>query len=251
MSEEFTIEQFIQNRWAEARTELGKIAPRFVQSMQDLFGLSQSEITSASNVPKPENSLTEVWFEVLESTYDVCLVIDKIDITLERMEKSTASWLARYYCDVWDQTAYNLIDKTKSLISHTCKLYRINGKTRARYHSRLNTEVKSEIDKRRTAIVHGANRPGGGANPIAPTVFTDKRMWEVAVFIGPKMIKNSIASSREGGRYSVDQFYRLTKERTDRALRGIGNVLESFDQEIKPGSSARGCGLPFPLDQVP
>lgn len=232
MDNNLTIEKFIENRWLEARSELETVDPRFVRSMQALFDAEKFRLVIPLGIPEPERRLAVAWSDVLESTFDISQALERIAITLERMEICGDHRLSRYYYEVWVQTVYALIEKIEGLIAYTCRLHGINRRKKKGYYALMEAEVKNEIERRRTAIVHGANRPSGGGTPITATVFTDEGMWEVAVFMGHKIIKNAISGASEASRYSVQEYFFFVTEMNNEALRRLGGVLETLDKDI-------------------
>ena len=232
MSTSFSIETFIENRWAEAKTELERIAPKFVQSLPVHYNLMKHGFLLPEGLTAPEQRLPVTWHELLETTFDVTQAVQRLEITLEFLEGSSKRRLTRYFYEVWVQSAYSLCEKVESLIAHTCKIHAINQKTKRGFYSSLKASVQAEIEKSRTAIVHGVNRPKGDGTPITATAITQDGLWEVGVFCGSGIIKVAIEQSDQSGYLSPKDYYNRLRETTKTVLNRLGGVLESVEQEI-------------------
>ena len=230
MSKKVSIETFIENRWAEAKTELERIAPKFVPSLQAHDTLMKHGFLLPEGLPAPGQRLPVTWHELLEATWDVTQAVQRLEITLEFLEGNAERKLARYFFEVWVQSAYSLCEKVESLAAHTCKIHSINQKIKKGYYGLLKP-LQEEIEKSRTAIVHGVNRPKGGGTPITATAITQDGLWEVGVFLGPGIIKEMIEQSYQSGYLSPKDYYNRLRETTEVVLNRLSGVLESLDQE--------------------
>lgn len=231
MSNYFDIQDFIDNRWAEVKLELENIAPTFLHALQAHEGLQKFGFVLPEALPVPEQSFPASWCEVLESTWDITQAIERLKITLELLEGVSERRLARYYYEVWLESAYALCEKTKSLIAHTCKVHLVELEIKRDYQALVDSMVRDEIDKHRTAFVHGANRPAG-KTAIAATVMTDFGYWEAAVFIGPGIIKGSTAERNKSDELTVQDYQAILAEMTENVFRSLGYVLEQVDQGV-------------------
>ena len=231
MSEEFTIEKFIENRWTEARTELESIAPKFVQAFQTWDSLKKLGIVLPEEFPDPEERLPDPWHEILESSMDVIQAIERVEITVELLEGNTELRLARFYHGVWLQNGYAVCQKVQALIAHSCKLHSIDLETKRSIYSTLKSNVLYKIDQRRTALVHGANRPTGKKS-ITATAMTDEGYWEGAVYFGHQTIRAALAGSNESGRFQSQDYHALVLQEAKGTLRVLGAVLEQVEHEF-------------------
>ena len=233
MTEPFTIETFITNRWIEAKKELEVIAPKFVQSLQAYDALMQHGFVLPEGLPEPEKRLAFNWYEVLESTVDIAQALERLDLSLKFLEGNVELRLARFFYEVWVQSAYGLCEKIESLIAHTCKLHSLNQKERKKYYGLLNANVRQEIDKSRTAIVHGANRPGKNRRAIAATGITEDGLWEGLVFNGPGIIKAGLEQTHQSGHLSAQDYFTLLRQTNVNVLARLGEILEKLDQKLR------------------
>lgn len=232
MSKKFSIETFIENRWAEAKTELERIAPEFVQSLQAHDSLMKHGFSLPEGLPTPGQRFAVTWHELLETTFDATQAVQRLEITLELLEGNSTRRLARYFYEVWLQSAYSLCEKIESLIAHTCKIYSINNKTKRGFYGLLKASVQEEIERRRTAIVHGVNQPKGGGTPVTATAITQDGLWEGGVFVGPGIINVAIEQSYQSGYLSPKDYYNGLRQATETVLDRLGGVLQSVDQEV-------------------
>ncbi|MCI0830172.1 MAG: hypothetical protein J4N67_08550 [Chloroflexi bacterium] len=231
MSNYFGIQDFIDNRWAEAKLELEMVAPTFFHALQAHEGLQKFGFVLPEALPVPEQRFAAPWHELLESTMDVTQAVERLNITLGLLEGVSEKNLAKYYYEVWLQSAYALCAKVESLIAHTCKVHSVRLELKREYQALVKSIVRDEIDKRRTAFVHGANRPDGKIAIVA-TVMTDHGYWEGAVFLGPEIIKGALAESNQSGWLSVHDYHAILTEITEIVFRGLGHVLEQVHQGV-------------------
>ena len=144
MGQQFTIENFIENRWAEAKAELAEHAPDYVGAMQAVDGLMQLGFLLPEGLPSPQWRLPVVWQAVLETTHDIVQTKEWLELTLTLLEANLDRRHARYYFEVWTQIAYNLSEKVGKLISDSSKIAALNNKTKKKYRSLLETHVKTK-----------------------------------------------------------------------------------------------------------
>tara|TARA_B100000315_G_C14505875_1_gene554580 strand:- start:170 stop:877 length:708 start_codon:yes stop_codon:yes gene_type:complete len=234
MSKKSSIEAFIENRWAEAKTELEGISPAFVKTLQAYDALVSHGFVLPEGIPAPEQRLPVNWHDFLETTFDVTQAVERLDITLEFLESNSERRLAVYFYEIWVQSAYILCEKVEGLIAHTCKVHSINRKAKRAYYGLIKAEVREEIEKRRTAIVHGVNRPEKGTSPISATAITQDGLWEGGVFLGPKIIRVAIDNSYENGGYLTPKdYFEILKASTETVLDKMGGILELVDKDLR------------------
>ena len=231
MSGKFSIQDFIDNRWAEARIELESFAPTFVLAVLAYDGLRESGFVLPEGLLTPEQRFPVGWNEILESTMDVAQAMERLNVTLELLKGNSELRLARYYSDVWLQSAYSLCEKVEGLISHAGKIHSFNKKTKRGHHARIKSEIRDEIDNRRTSIVHGANRPEGKV-PITATVITERGLWEGLVLFGSNMNNKVVEEMHKQGRVTAQDYFAVLTDKTQDVISRLGVVLEGVEQDI-------------------
>ena len=204
-----------------------------MKALQAYDALLRHGIVLPEDLPDPEQRLPVTWHELLETTYDVTQAVRRIAITLGFLESNNEPRLAWYFYEIWVQSVYILCEKVESLIAHTCKVHSINQKAKRAFYALLKAEVREEIEKRRTAIVHGVNRPEKGAGAITATAITQKGLWEGGVFLGPDIIGGAIDKTFEAVKTSPQDYFDLLKSLTETVLDRLSRVLELVDQEVR------------------
>jgi hypothetical protein len=196
MREQFTIYNFIENRWADAKKELQRRDPAFVNKVEaygSLWdqGLVLPELTNFSQPHYPlPHPLPQRWYRLLETTFEVVQELERIDITTSQAQSAKTRKLARYYYDMWVQNAFNLCEKVKLLVTFSCRLYRLADREAIikHYHSEIN-KVQDNVSKSRHALVHGADEAAKGGRGVDARAITDNPLgWDVGVVFGSELI---------------------------------------------------------------
>ena len=108
----------------------------------------------------------------------------------------------------------------------------MNNKTKKRHHASLRSKVQGNIEKNRTAVVHGADDPLKGGRGINAKAITQDELWEYGVFLGPGIIKIRIEESYKSTYLTPKRYYERIKAMTDIVLAELGGVLEGVEQDV-------------------
>ena len=237
MKQQFTIENFIDNCWAEAKEELAQNAPEYVAALQATGSLMQHGFVLPEGLPSPLWRLPVVWQDCLETTFDVVQTIEWLNLTLALLEANLDRRNARYYFEAWIQIAYNLCEKILKLITNSCTLASLNNRTKKKYRRLVETEVKYKVGQFRQAIVHGVDDTSKGGLGISAKSITNDQLWEGGVFLGLRIIKTGLDSAyEEGGYLSAHDYLTGMTEATTNFLAQLGEILELLDHEIGNGA---------------
>ena len=238
MNQEFTVGDFINNRWADAKQELLLIDADFVNTVEAYrrasdLGLS---LPNGSELPTPAHRLPARWHNLLAATTDVVHELDNLNLNVSLMDAGVSPGIDRrlavYHFEVWVQHVFNLCDKVRrQFVTLSCRQYFAKKKWKERadyYNSQIKLKVQDEIEEFRSGLVHGV----GGKGTLSQRVITDQfQGWEICVVGGPWMIDEIRESSYQGGQ-SADYFARLLPGKTEYVVQTLGAILAGLEREI-------------------
>jgi len=164
---------------------------------------------------------------------DVVLDLDRLSMTVSMMDPAQTNIDRRrsvYFYDVWIQQVYNLCEKIKLLIRHTCRLHKPEGWTamQSRYIEEVKSKVQSKIGYR-SPIVHG----DGGDGTLPQIVISGQDGgWEMLVIAGPAMINTLLEET-----YGYGPPTNALAQQTEYVISALGSILQEF--EIEMDKSAR------------
>jgi len=242
MNQQFTIRDFIDNRWADAKSQLSGLDPEFVRNVETLDRAQKSGllVPRRRELPLPNRRLSDEWHELLSTTMEIVEELDRLLLTVSLMDpkKSTGidRRLAVYYFDVWVQRVFNLCDKVEKLVARTCRLL-LRGRKSAnwkeietRYRSHIKGRVKNEIEELRSPAVHGA----GGKGTLSRRVITEEHQgWEISVVFGPSIIEEiRDAHYTNETLMSPEQWFENSGAKTNYVVETLGAILLDLDREI-------------------
>lgn len=187
----FSIQAFVENRWADAKTVLEELDPAFVQAIEAEEALGG--ILELSSRPKPGTPFTDKWQKFIGATADVSMAIKDLDRCVELTGSVATPVTVHWFTQTFVEKAYNLLDRTKTLVADVCSAYGLGG-LKDRYIERLgSTEVQGKIGDRRQPMVHGR---GGEGTLVERTIADEPDIdWETAVVVGPMYISQMLADS--------------------------------------------------------
>ena len=242
MNRQFTIRDFIDNRSADAKTELSKVDPTFVLNVETIIRVQQLGLVlpAVSSLPIPTTRLSEVWHELLSVSMEIVQELERLDLTVSLLDPNNSEGIDRqldtYYFDVWIQQVFNLCEKVKRLVAKSCRLLlrrleQTDWKDRETYYRKLIKENgQDEIEQLRSPAVHGA----GGKGLLASRVITEEHQgWELVAVVGPKMVDEIIAAmNSDEDLMSPDQFFNILKAKADFVVTSLGAILLRLDREL-------------------
>jgi hypothetical protein len=171
----FGISSFIEHRWAEAKEELKRIDSGFVNALSVYDILRNNGLWLPDNLPTPSRRLSKRWHKLLESTVELIRQIDRLNLTVSKMQTAPNRREALYYWDTWVQDSYSLCEKVERLIQRSCNVHRMAQSSERYFLKQVEVDVKHKICTVRQALVHGADNPQiGGRSPGLPTTRTSR-----------------------------------------------------------------------------
>ena len=229
MALNFTIRNFIENRWAEAKEELARRDPAYVDAVQSHVSLYNKLILP--DIIHPQHRLlNDRWIRLLEATVNVFLQMEDLNFTISLITPNLNRRTSHYYVDRWYEIAYNLCEKVKRLITHSCRVYRLDQKVADKYCKQIDSrEVRGNISLRRHPLVHGE---GGEGSVVRRAISEDKKhSWEFYVAVGPQMLDHFLEDDSEQG-VSPRQWSAILSNHMTRLLANISSVLSQLEQDI-------------------
>lgn len=237
MGEPFTIRDFINNRWADAKEELLRRDPSFVKTLEAYVHAPKLGLLLPKNskLPIPTTGLSVRWHKLLEATYDIVNALDTLHLNVTLLEHGIDRRLAVYHFDAWVQHVFNLCDKIRrQLVTLSCRQY-FPGKQQEKgkqlivhYSQQIKSKVQDEVDQYRSPLVHGA----GGMGTLAQRAMTDQlQSWEIFVVGGDRMIDETLQAFYKSGHPEVD-FSEILPGKTEFVVNTLGAILEDLEKDI-------------------
>lgn len=245
-STEFSIRNFIDNRWDDAKIKLSRVDLEFVGKVESAFRAAKLGLVSPSldSLPTPTTRLSSGWHDLLALSMEVVQEIDRLQLTVSLMNPNNSPDIDRrltvYYLDVWVQLVFNLCEKLDKLVCNSCRLLlrnKVPDNWRERedhYRDLIKTKVQNEIEKFRSPSVHGA----GGVGILAGRVISEEyQAWEISVVVGPHTIDDIIeAAYHPGGSLPPGESSRVMVAKTDFVVLALGTILLELDRELAEAS---------------
>ena len=223
----FSIQDFIENRWADVKTVLEEIDSAFVHTIE-AYKMLESGLTLPSR-PRSKGSLPEKWRKVIESTVDVRLAIRDLFLCVELTGSVAKPTTVHWYTETFIEKAYNLVERTKTLVSIVCGAYGLGG-LKEKYIAELDsTDVQGRISELRHPRVHGA---GGVGTTVQRAIADDPNLeWETAVSIGPEFIDQMLAGSNSS-RLTPSEWHEVKLQQVRTLETNIAKVLAGLEDDV-------------------
>lgn len=227
MAQQFTITDFIAHRWDEAKAVLSRHDPGFVATVNVYFDVKERGLILPNVPPPPSHRLSAKWYELFESTMDVSEQLDRLDVTVRKIDGAANHHEAHYYFETWVQDIYNLCEKIGRMISLSCSMYSL-GRLKDKYRQEVENKIQHNVGRKRQALVHGADEAEKGGLGVSAKGITEDQLWEASVAAGPETIPYALESSHL---YTPEWLRRIRPVTTD-ILAQLGGILSGLDQDI-------------------
>ena len=187
-----SIDDFVSNRWADAKEVLRKLDPDFVDTMDSLARMERMDLWAPLDMitkseRPPRRRLSKRWHGLLEECYELTVITRHYQTSVRNMTSAEASgmnddeagrlFVYSYYTWVFYQNA--VIEHTKTAISLVSRIYGAREGTpnqlKESYHRKADA-LKKRTEEGRNAIAHG-----GG---FISRALTEDLLWENHVAIG-------------------------------------------------------------------
>jgi hypothetical protein len=228
MTEENPIWAFINRRWAEVRDQLDQTAPGYLHAVESYKALSTTLFLPQQL--KPEKPLLgSSWVKLLESTVTVALAEQDLELTEALINEAKTKRIAHWYLDMWYQSAFNLLEHIKVMITLTCNIHGL-GELDKKYHSQIDDKwVQGKISKLRHPLVHGAGDPGTVVNRAITE--DERHNWEYYAALGLGVIRGMLDNQSEEG-LTPQNFHEVVAAHTSTLISRIGHVLGGLESDI-------------------
>ena len=236
-----TIDDFVHNRWADAKEALRRLDPDFVSVMEtrkriehlDLWPppemVANSEKPPTKRLPKRWHKLLEACFELTMMTrnYQACCN-SMTSAAVSKMDDFEAGRLFAYGYYTWVFYQDAVIQHTKTVISHVSRIYGAGDGTPAqlkkRYHEKA--DILKRTEEGRNAIAHG-----GGFSSRA---LTEDEWWEASVALGmyPSYLLDEHHYPERGQSLRSGKYDEIMTTGPQGFLDEVARLLHDFEQEI-------------------
>ena len=236
-----SIEDFVSNRWSDAKEALRKLDPDFVDRLDSLARLERMQlymppdwIGTEHQIPKKR--LSKEWHDLLEACFELIIQARDYRTAISNMASETSRGLSdlevgkqfAYNFRVWALYQHAIVEHVKTVISFAVKIYPSGKESRnqlkKRHHRKADT-LKERIEADRQAIVHG-----GG---LTSQELTKDQWWEGGVAIG--MLPGHVLDEfvyEESGRAIKAGRYDAMLPPSRLFLDALAKVLHDFEDAI-------------------
>ena len=99
MAQDFTLTTFIENRWEEAREELSRQDPTFVNALESYRNVDEMgvRLPALSEVNRATVPLSDIWHDLLEISLEIYQELWRFEFTVALMKSETSSQML-WYC---------------------------------------------------------------------------------------------------------------------------------------------------------
>ena len=235
-----TIDDFVRNRWADAKEALRELDPDFVSTMETLLGMERSGlwapldmVAKADN--QPTKRLPKRWHKLLEACFELTVTTRNYQIcygnltsdAVRQMDEFEAGRLFMYgfYTGPFYQDA--VIQHTKTVISLTSKVYGVPNPRKKPYHERADT-LKKRTEEARNAITHG-----GG---FISRALTEGQLWEGSAALGihPSYLLDEQHYVERGRSLRSGAYDQVMKMGPQEFLGEVAGILHDFQEIFAP-----------------
>ena len=237
-SSKVTIDDFVHNRWADAKEALRELDSDFVSTMETLLAMERSGLWAppemvAKSDKQPRIRLSKRWHELLEACFELTVITRNYqecyrNLTSEAirtMDDVGAGRLFMYgfYTGVFYQDA--VIQHTKTVISYVSRVYMVPNQRKKLYHELADT-LKKQTDEARNAITHG-----GG---FVAQALTANQWWEVSAAVGiyPSYLLDEHHYAERGKSLHSGAYDPIMKTGPQEFLDKVASLLHGFEQWI-------------------
>ena len=243
-----SINDFVDNRWTDAKEELKKLDPDFVRRVEETIRLQHIGLEALDFEPGPRARLPKEWHRLLEDCYELVMqatvlqtAIDCfIDDSRRGLPTTEVGRRFEYHMHSWFIHANTLAERTQSVIDKTTRLHISDCKAATqivgRHRTAVYNQVTKEVEGIRNRVSHGTTRSWAQA-------VTTNNLWEPAVAAGmtPQVSVDSFVYPGRGeatksGRYDV------YVDHTKMVLVRLGAILHELEEDIARHNAQTNSG---------
>ncbi|MBI3744427.1 MAG: hypothetical protein HY261_09115 [Chloroflexi bacterium] len=232
-----TIDEFVENRWRDAKTELRGLDPLYVQRVEKKAFSDPDPLMTDADI-SPATRLSKEWHQLLEACYELALRQDllrfaSIALTAHNQPPPVASQAGKastYHFRSWFAHALALAEQANYVGVSSERVYLSSGKKKAgpsdRLKARISGLVTTRVEQHRNDYLHGGR--SSWANGI-----TEDGLWELGVSVNmtPSLHLEQFVYDRQGLEFLLGKqrpFVQVTEE----VLARLGDALHDFEVDL-------------------
>ena len=236
-----TIDDFVNNRWADAKEALRKVDPHYVDHYENTAGLQRIGLEPPWPVNphrRPLRRLPKKWHLLFETCAELILQGTLLQVAAEGLSAKENSGLPSveagkrqaYHHRSWFIHTKTMTDRACHAISQTSDLYVINPslakKLKKDYRKSVYEKITQLVDTQRNEYAHGTTRSWSEG-------MTKDQLWELSVSIGmtPSRYLDKYFHAPQG-ESTIRGKYDFFIPYTSRILDDLGNILQDFEQDL-------------------
>ena len=236
------VDEFVSNRWADAKNVLRSLDSQFVERMESTHRFQIAGLVVPSTYGgqlSPLNRLPAQWHRLLEACFELSTQLTLLNACVMGLSASSLTGLsphdagvqAMFHLRSWFIHATSLTEACENVIEKSANAYIKNSKQSRqiarKYRGNVYELAKKNIENQRNEYTHLANTPWG-------KVATERGLWESIVSIGmtpPSMLQDSFWIFQ--GERGKNGFYEpLLNQLTDNLCESLGMILLELEGEI-------------------
>ncbi len=243
-----TIDDFVNNRWADAKEALIQRDPEYVRKVEDLVKEDESKshliVLSPEAIPTfevketPRKPLTTKWHKLLESCYEMTMQADIIRVIatsltgsqIKHAPNEIAGRLFLYHFRSFPIHVKVLFERAHDVIRKSAEVYLSNRRSieqlAVRYRQAINQETPDFLNEIRNSYVHARKQNWAGK-------VTAEHSWEPAVVIGqtPRIALEALLYPQLGSQFKSGK-YAYFADAAEIILEGFGTILHNFEDDL-------------------
>ena len=237
-----TIDDFVRNRWADAKEALRELDSDFVSALEsrleiERIGLLAPPVMVSNSEKQPTKRLSKSWHSLLEACFELTVMTRNYQACCRNLTSDAVSGMDdfeagrlfaySYYTWVFYQDA--VVEHTKTIISHVSRVYGARDGTPTQlkklYHEKADT-LKKRTEEARNAIAHG-----GG---FISRALTEDQWWEASAALGthPSYLLDEHHYAERGQSVRSGSYDQIMKTGPQGFLDEVARLLHDFEQKI-------------------
>ena len=236
-----SIDDFVNHRWQDAKEQLRKLDPDFVNRTETIVRLERAGLeppwTSATVEQQPKQQLSRKWHRLLEVCHGLTTEKSLFEGTAGGLTATANYGLPpveagrRFFqhTESWFAHAKTLTEYADRVIDSTVEVYALKPEIRTKLKERIYKEVTKEgIEGPRNAFIHPQNPPWSSRG------ITEAGLWERSVAGGltPHDSLIEYIFPLFGNRLMSGEYYEAFVTRTAEICSAIGSILYELEANI-------------------
>ena len=235
-----TIDDFVNQRWEDAKQALRDIDPDYVRNLEsedrlEIQGLHYPKAFSVGS--NSRHPLSKEWHHLLEACQELIIQTQLLRLSAvyltsdanKNRHQHEAGKLADYHFRSWFILATTLAERMNRVISKTSQVYLAEGSSRNKVVKHFREHIKpfiEELKELRNGYLHPSRSE--------TQEITKDGLWEGLVTLGitPTIFLNQFHYPSQAERVLSGK-YDIFARRTDEILICLGNILHDLEKDLK------------------